>query len=309
MRPLGTAIYKKFLGTANIDEAVRTLREGVTGKRGTFFTTAENAYIDDGNLVHSRPGYTSLFSGDYHSLWSDKINDIVLAVKDGNLMRLIPGTASEAVIHAGVGSTPMSYAVYGATIYYTNGTVIGAIEDYTARALRTPTFTYKRTMPAGYLIEVYRGRLFLAKKVGDYNLVIYSDPADPESYDERNDKSFFSFPEPLTMLHSVNDGLYLSSNNTKFYNGASPEKMTRLDISDYPAFAGSAQKAQNVKYGDLFFKTAVYWTSRDGVFCGGDDAFYVNLIGSRWRPTITGSGCSLLTQGDTDQYLSIMKEE
>jgi len=308
MKELRPKTYKNFIGVGNIDEAIRLSIEDPEQGGVTMFTQADNGYIDKTFLFHSRDGRTLKLSGKYHSFWGDYERDILLAVKNGHLMRIITGTTfSESIIRPNVGNFHMEYLTIGNTIYFTNNVIIGAIEDYTARDLRLPAYQYKRRLPAGHLIEQYRGRTYLAKTIGDDHFIIYTDGYNYEHFDERSDKGFFRIPARATMLKAVNDGIYLSCGDTRFLWGTSPEKLQPIKVSDFPAFEGSARSAKDIQIGKNKYKNAVLWTSREGAFIGGDEGFYENLIGSRYKPVIEGMGCGFITQGTINQYISILR--
>mgnify|MGYP001572645216 FL=1 len=201
--------YNKFAGLYNKDifPDMRGLAEKI-GRGSIYLSEATNIDINDEYKPYRRSCFTLKLSGSFKSVWSN--DSIILAVDNGNLVRVIPDTTyTKTVLKVNVGNYSMDYTEVGSMVYYTNDSIIGYIQNYTSYGLPEPTHTYKRKMPPGHIIDSYRGRLYVAVD----NLIIYSDPSNYNHYDDRSDKSFYQFSQKLTMMRSVSDGIWVSDGN------------------------------------------------------------------------------------------------
>lgn len=99
---------------AQISLPAGTLREAV------------NVTLDAHGTPRRRAGYTKRLAGVAHSLWAN--NQYILAVLDGDLVRVELNTWSTSIIRTGVGTTPLSYAQVSNLLYYTSAEVCGRID-------------------------------------------------------------------------------------------------------------------------------------------------------------------------------------
>lgn len=109
---------------------------------------ATNVDLDDSGGVRTRAGFTSVLSGVCHSLWAK--NNICLFVQNGQLMQLLQDLTAVPLGITGLEpANPVSYALLGETVYFTNGTITGAFQNGVARSwgLAVPP------LPAANLID------------------------------------------------------------------------------------------------------------------------------------------------------------
>ena len=100
---------------ANITELEKaTLREAV------------NVTLDNAGKVKRRAGYTRRLAGAVHSLWAN--TQYLLAVLDGDLVRLDTDSWAPTLIREQVGSQPLSYAQVSNLLYYTSPDVCGRFD-------------------------------------------------------------------------------------------------------------------------------------------------------------------------------------
>ena len=300
--PFSEVNYTKFLGLYNKDlfpplESIRP--------NGILLSEAKNVDINDAFKPQRRDGFSLKLSGSYRSLWAN--NSIILAVDSGNLIRIIPGdTYTKQILRANVGDYNMDFVEVGYSeyVYYSNGVVIGYIKNFISNELPVATITYKKVMPPGHLIELFRGRLYVV--VG--NLVIYSDGANYNHYDIREDKSFFQFSDRLTMFRSVLDGIWVSDGRIiMFLDGLSPLKMVRKTVADYGAVEGSAVKISGKTVGGVFYDNAVIFRAirGKGICIGSNSGQFVNLTEDRIITEDAQIGTAIIREGEINQYLSI----
>jgi len=297
--------YDKFAGLYNKDifPDIKAL-EQITGRGSTYLSDAINVDINDEYKPYRRNGFTLKLSGSYRSIWSN--NYIILAVNNNNLVKIIPGdTYTKTVLKANVGNYDMNYTEIGDMIYLTNDVMIGYIQDNTFNDLPEPVYTYKSKMPPGHIIDSYRGRLYVAIN----NLIIYSDPANYNHYDNRVDKSFFQFKNRLTMMTSVADGIWISDGDRiMFLNGNSPNKMTLNVIAGYGAIYGTATKIKGKFINGVFYDNAVMFRSNKGICIGSNGGKFINLTEDRiiLDSANIGSGIAI-TEGEIKRYICITK--
>lgn len=303
--------YLRFAGLYNKDDFpdIKRLRSSL-GLGAIYFSQADNVNINDAFKPERRDGFDLKDSGSYKSLWAN--DSIILAVNNGNLVRIIPDNSytifTKQILKNGVGNYEMDYteAGYSKYIYFTNDAVIGYIENFIAYNLPTPTFTYKRVLPSGHIVEFYRGRIYIAVD----NLVIYSDGVNFNHYDEREDMSFFKFSNKITMFRSVTDGIWVSDGKTiMFFNGLSPFKMTRQVVAGYGAIEGTAIKVKGKVINNVFYDNAVMFKAKDGhgICVGGNSGQFINLTDDRIITEDADIGTAIIRKGAIDQYIAITR--
>lgn len=247
---------RAFRGINNVDDPARVLPSGAS----SFLVEGENIDIDNKLMPHLRYGFgdASLSGAGMHSLWSNQ--DICLFVQNADLKRLNPDY-SASTLRSAVGAARMAYVDAAGVVYFTNGTVIGYIEDFAALDFPDPAETYKVRMKPGHLIEHYNVRLYVARD----NEVWFSDAAALRRTDER--RNFEVLPLYVTMLRAVEDGIYVSTLKAIYFMaGGDPAETVLRKVADYGAILGTdiLIDAENVGAGDAAGKAIIY-TSPQGV--------------------------------------------
>lgn len=87
---------------------------------------AVNVTLDNAGKLQRRAGYTRRLAGAVHSLWAN--DQYLLAVLDGDLVRVEPDTWATTLIRAQVGDEPLSYAPVSNLLYYTSPSVCGRFD-------------------------------------------------------------------------------------------------------------------------------------------------------------------------------------
>lgn len=289
------ASFKSFSGINNLDDHIRVPpRDG-----SVSLSTALNVDIDKTGKTSRRDGKEKKATGDFRSIWSN--GSMILTVKDGNLVSINPNTFGEAVLKLNVGTERMSYAEIGSKVYFSNGTVIGYVEEGQAYNLLEPTVEFKRIMPPGTLVA-FKGHLLSSKG----NLLYFSDAASYDRYDGR--KGVVQFKGDVTMMAPVNDGLFVSDDaGTYFMRGSNPEKWIKERVADYGA-KSHAVKIPGMTLGDYAVQSPVMWISRKGFCVGGDNGFFRNLTEKKYGlPDVRECSGAYITRDGLNQFIGAIR--
>ena len=87
---------------------------------------AVNVTLDAHGTPRRRAGYTKRLAGAVHSLWAN--SQYLLAVLDGDLVRVELDTWATTTLRERVGTAPLSYAQVSNLLYYTSTEVCGRID-------------------------------------------------------------------------------------------------------------------------------------------------------------------------------------
>lgn len=126
---------------------------------------------------------------------------------------------------------------------------------------RCPTLLLE-IMPAGDIVRIHNGRMVVA--VG--NALVYSEPYAFALFDPT--KNYIPFEVPITMVQSVQGGLYLAADQTYWLAG-DLAKSELNPVLPYGAVRGSG--------GDVPNKNEVWWMSERGTVVGDQDGNVKNM--------------------------------
>ncbi len=159
--------------------------------------------------------------------------------------------------------------------------------------------------PAGHLLAYLGGRLYVAVD----NLVFYSDPYATEHF--RLGDNFIPFPQKVTLLGAVDDGLFVSSDKTYFLPGVDPEQQALITKSKAKAVAGTMATVDWVDVGDGGESSgeALMWMSDQGVMLGGAGGVLQNVTRKTLRVPAANEGAGIVRQQNgMSQYLGLVKD-
>lgn len=264
----------------------------------TALTRAKNIDVNSAKKIGLRAGQTLLYSGSFHSLWSNQT--MLLAVKSGDLISIGRSVASSVVLRSGVGDTRMVYVDINGDVYFTNERVIGYIRDGSAFSFVAPTVDFRRTPDPGHLIEYFNGSLFIARD----NVIWFTDAFTYNRVDYR--KNFKQLPSRLTMMRAVDDGMFLSDQTACYFaQGPRPNKWSLRKVHDCPAVLGSdtSLDGKRVK-ADIQGKVA-FWLTSEGVQMGTNGGSVVNLTSARYSPPACSQGASLFKSSGSNKQVII----
>jgi len=192
---------------------------------------------------------------------------------------------SSLTIHANVP------AGHTANIYMSgcNGEELYFIANATAKTINNPAQLlnanepldrqYKAAMPVASLFEEFRGFLIA---VSD-NYLFFSDALDYELCDYLN--STYPFDSPITMLVSVEYGVYLSTQKEIFYaSGDSPSTWVFRSVHSTPAIKNTGKRINLNDLGDGATGYGALFVSQDGSICvGTPDGSIQNLTHKKYK--------------------------
>lgn len=245
-------------------------------------TKAINVDIDDRGTVMRRGGYTKIMSGNYHSIFIH--NQTIFAVKIDSFVMIDARSYVENILLSGlsVGSR-MSYAVANDRVYYTNGVIIGYVDNGVRYDIPATDIQYKQKIPPGQIIRFYKGRLYVASG----QTLFYSDAMALDRYTISPDgQNFKQFDGVITMLAPVVDGIYISDGvSTFFMAGVSPEDTIITLVDSAAALKNTSVSVLrgNIRNGEPIQKPIAMWMSTKGVCLGADSGFMLNLTQKKYK--------------------------
>lgn len=149
-------------------------------------------------------------------------------------------------------------------------------------------------LPAGNIVRSYRGQLWVATG----STLAVSRPMRPGLYDPAED--VFFFPEPITVLEPVDDGLYVVADRTYFLSGptSSDMKLTGLDGDRGVPGTGSVQPSKYFKLCEAQAFVA-HWFSERGPVIGLNGGQLINYAEGRlaMEPYQAGSSAFIERNG------------
>lgn len=253
--------FRNYLGVNNMADPLRI----PVGKGGAYLEVGENIDIDDEKMIHRRKGFNPEYSGNIHSLWSN--GKVCFFCEGIYLKRLFEDYSTETPLLSILNpEEKMNFIESDGTIYFSNRSIVGYIEDGQPHPFPNPNLRFKKRMVGGHLIEFYNSRLYAAQG----QKVFFSDATHPMRMDTR--KNFLQFSGWITMLKGVKDGLYVGAgDDVWFLLGDDP----LLDggflydkVTDSKVIEGSAISVEGEDVGPgLLGKTAL-WASEDGIYLG-----------------------------------------
>ena len=104
---------------------------------------------------------------------------------------------------------------------------------------------YNSPPPQGQLIEYCRGKIYVASG----NTLWWTEPLQFGIHD--NTANFQMFPQRITLLKAVPDGLFISSDKTGFLKNPSEKDTEWMPLGDFQAIEGAACKAPDTT--DIYF--------------------------------------------------------
>ena len=290
---------KKFSGINNVDDA-RRLYPDVTDNRDYAFplTQANNVEIDNTYKIKSRDGYTSLLAGtDIHSLWAD--GDKCFYVDGQTLYQLLPDFTTITIRTDLTLKARVSYALVNDRVYYTNNYQCGYVHNFVNYSYMNPERQFKQELPAGSIIEIFMSCLFVA--VG--NIMYISDPL-CDYYDIRS--GYRIFPDELTMIRALDDGMYVSDiKKTYFLSGRGNDDFNKTEVESEPAikFSDVRTSAESMGYGVK--GDVVIWTSSTGICVGDSGGSVKNMTFDRYQLTEHGRGAAFVKEvGNIKHYIN-----
>lgn len=157
-------------------------------------------------------------------------------------------------------------------------------------------------MPAGTIVRFYKGRLLAA--VG--NMLVYSEPL---AYGRTQLASnFFLYPEEITLVQPVENGVFVGADKTYFLAGADMANMAQSTVADARPVAGTGVTLHPGDLADVQRQTAAWFSDR-GVFIGYPEGAVKLLTEDRLSVPIGSEGTmQIVKQRGIIQLMGLLKE-
>lgn len=124
-RDRDVVVYRAFTGMRNDVPAERFSTADLV--------SATNCNLNRSGQLFRRDGFTSVLAGDSHSLWANDAGTVALFVQGGQLRALNADYSSVALATLADGAARVSFTQVNDSIYYSNGTDKGIVQNGTAR--------------------------------------------------------------------------------------------------------------------------------------------------------------------------------
>ena len=140
------------------------------------------------------------------------------------------------------------------------------INVYTINSIRKDNRTcatqFMESMPAGQIIEYYKGKLYIAND----DVLWFSEP---HRYGLTiPSKNFFYFPERITICIAVDSGIYIVADKTYFLTFSKTEEASIKEVSNKKAVEGTGLKVSGGFFKFEFESDLAYWFSEIGAVVG-----------------------------------------
>jgi hypothetical protein len=289
----------KFLGVNTVEDPVR-LSPAVVNREYVYpLQSAINVEIDNSYMLKSRSGMTSVLSGsDIHSLWADGANCFFV---DGATLKRLNSDYTTVTLAAPLApSQRVSYAPFNDRVYYTNGFQVGYVQGNSAAGIPDPLLQFKRPLPAGQLIEYYRGCLYVASG----SILYISDPF-CDYYDTR--RGYYQFSSVITLLRAVDAGLYVGDTSVWWVHGESIEDFSRVESYTHSAIIHTDVRVPGQHVLEGIDGNVALWTSASGVCLGDNAGTIINLTEARYSLVQTDRGSAFIRDiNNTRHYINSM---
>lgn len=290
---------KEFLGTDNTSDLASV---SLPRKAGIFFYKLDNVDIDDNGKPHRRDGYSDAIynGGTVRSLWA---NDKICLFADGTHFKTLNSWNVVTNLIDGIDATDkFCYVEHGSLVYFANSLIIGYINADTAtpHPFSDPAQTHKAKMVGGQVLEFYNSRLYAANGCN----LFFSDATIPTRMDIR--KNVIAFPNRITMVKAVDDGIYVSdSNYVYFVAGSDPiSDFRQRKVLDVPAIEGMSVTA---KVKGKVTKETIYWMTKKGIYAGYNSGVIGVQQAGLFSVDGLQSGTAIIKDGTYQQLLMVGK--
>ena len=271
-------IFRAASGINNKIDPVRLAFDPETGV--TEFAAAVNVDIDRTGRPSRRKGYARALTGAWHSLFNNG-GAFALGVSGAGLYAIHPDYSKE-LIAAVTAGLKVSYVRIADQVFWANGKEKGIIANLRNAPWVAGEYIGPETTktfydpPAGHLLEVYAGRMYVAKE----NIVWASRPFAYGQFDLARD--WVPFAGRIRMMRAVSAGLFVSDDREiVFLAGSGPKDFIPRRVASYPALEGTDVRVEAEKLGLDAAGEAIVFTSTGGICLGGSDGFFKNLTEER----------------------------
>lgn len=273
-------LYHKATGLNTREDPERVGYDIETGVLG--LTEAENVDIDLSGAIRRRAGYTKLTTGLCHSLFS--CGTYGYCVKEGALCYIDKDLNITALKDIGNFKVAYVYNFDGYTdrVFFTNGVITGQLfgqqvfswqpSPYIGiNSTESQVVKYMPAVPIGHLLEIFNGRMYIAKD----NMLYISEPFAYSWFDE---KLAFIFDSRITILRGVLGGLFVATNKEVFFlAGSNPQEFSLVKAYAYGGIEGTDQLAQCSLLGIDIPGNGIIFASSQGLCIGTSTGQVLNF--------------------------------
>jgi len=169
------------------------------------------------------------------------------------------------------------------------------------RQLRTQ---YMDKPLSGKYLEQFVSRIFFAVD----NILYYTEPYAYHLVNYR--VNYIQFPETITDLAAVENGLYVGSDKTYFISGRKLSDVKLVDVVADTIVSNTMVKVSSTRFGKEEEEYPVLvWTGRYGIYMGGPGGKVTNLTSGRFVPSPATEGAAVVRDRDgTDQYAATLRD-
>lgn len=265
-----------FKGIDNIHDPSK-LPEG-------FVVSAINGDFNDSGIFSIRSGYTSVYAGTPHSLFSN--NGETYFVENGLLKRMYSESNIYTIYDLG-SNNRVSFTGIDGMIAFTNGIRTGLItngivnlfddieQTFTADNGAIEIDTFKEPLPAGTFVDNANGVLYILAEEGDETWLYHTDPYDWTRIDSRD--SYFRFVGKPTLLATVSDGVYVGAGNNVYFIDMSQEVPSQKTVLNSKAVKYASCKIPINRLPDDITSNEVVAFLTDEIILGLDSGQTINL--------------------------------
>lgn len=162
---------------------------------------------------------------------------------------------------------------------------------------------YLSLLPAGHLIEYFRGHLLVAKE----NILYFSESYNVSLYNPTG--GFVPFQNKITNVKTVREGVFVATENEViFLAGTNPSEWSYTRVSPFGVAIGTMLFAPGELLGESFIGNdrVVIWPTIAGLFAGTDTGSIVNLTSQIFHFPPSTYGSSLLRSKNGQNHFVII---
>ena len=265
---------------------------------------AFNVDIDQTGRVSRRKGYELLNPTPCHSVWHGAGRTLCVAA--GSICVVNEDWTFSTLTAVSHPDERVSFLDVNGDVFWGNGFETGILRGGTSAAPWSLLYPLQdndardfQAMPVGKHLELYRGRIYVAKD----NVLFFSEPLAYQAYDPA--RNWIPFDASIRMVQAVHDGLYIGTSKGVFFlQGETVQNMTFKNVSISAPIEGTDLKidGRNILAGEIPVQ-GVMWTAEDGIYVGYPEGQAMNLTKDKLRYPSGNSGSAVVYR---DVYLSLI---
>ncbi len=257
-----------------------------TDDRGNVVSlrNAVNIDLDVAGNARRRSGYELVASG-INTRCGFSCKAGVYFVDGVTLMRLNDDDTTTALFN-GIAGEVVSYEYLNGVVYLSDGIVTkritaGSVYDWSIDFHLSDDADYM-AIPPGTIVRHHNGRMYVASG----NMIWFTDPFTLGSVHRQ--RNFLQFTSPVSIMEPVSGGIWIVTDETRFYAGGGPEDFTPILQLNYGATPGTAVRVPN--------SNDVMWYSDRGVVLATSDGQIKNLQEASVAVEVGKSGSAVIRE-------------